>query len=147
MSKSFLFKAVLALVLVLAAVMYLLSVVMPETFGFFNLAWAGLILSGGWGIALLLQGIFAKNDPTRKKFRIYGGALLIVIGVICAVYACLLPGEFIVPIIAVVAAAAVLIGILATGGKSWDEGDNEKVGYKNYFERKKEEEKKEKEGE
>ena len=145
MSKSFLFKALGALILVAAAVLYLLSVLIPESFGFFNLSWAGLILCGGWGVLLLIQGIFQKNAPLIKKFKIVGGAALLVAAAVCAVYAALMPGEIIMPIVAIVLAAAVLLGVLATGGKSWDEGDNEKVGYKNYFERKKEEEQQDKE--
>ena len=34
-----------------------------------------------------------------------------------------------------------VLGILITGGKKWDEGDNHKAGYKNYYQRKEEEEK------
>lgn len=141
MSKKFLFNAIGALVLVLAAVMYLLSVVIPENFGFFNLAWAGLILCAGWGVLLLIQGIFTRNSPVVKKFYIIGGVVLLIAGVVCAVYAALMPEELVVPIIAVVLAGAVLLGVIATGGKSWDGGDNEQVGYKTYAERKKEEEK------
>ena len=47
----------------------------------------------------------------------------------------------VIPIIALVAAVGLLLTILFTGGKKWDEGDNQKVGYKNYYERKAEEEK------
>lgn len=94
MSKKFLFNAIGALVLVLAAVMYLLSVVIPENFGFFNLAWAGLILCAGWGVLLLIQGIFTRNSPVVKKFYIIGGVVLLIAGVVCAVYAALMPEEY-----------------------------------------------------
>ena len=53
----------------------------------------------------------------------------------------------ILPIISIVITVAFLITVLATGGKKWDEGDNHKAGYKNYYERKADEEKKEKESE
>ena len=43
--------------------------------------------------------------------------------------------------------AGIVLGVLVTGGKKWDEGDNQKVGYKTYRERKAEEEKKKQEEE
>lgn len=141
MNKKFLTRSLAALALVAAAVLYLLSVLVPEQFGFFNLAWAGMIVSGAWGIILLLEGIFERNVSVVKKFKIIGGAILIVGGVICAVFACLLPQSIVAPIIVLVAAAAIFLGIVATGGKKWDEGDNQQVGYENYFQRKKREEK------
>ncbi len=143
MSKNFLYKTLGAVVLVLAAVLYLLSVIIPENFGFFNLAWAGMILCAGWGLILLVQGIFQKNVTVIKKFKIISGAGLLIVAVVCAVTAALMPSELVIPIVAIVLAAAVMLGLLATGGKGWDEGDNQAVGYKNYFERKKEQEKQE----
>ena len=49
------------------------------------------------------------------------------------------------PIIAIVVTVALLLGFVAVGGKKWDQGDNQNVGYKNYYQRKAEEEKKAKE--
>ncbi len=145
MNRKFLTRSLAALALVAAAVLYLLSVCIPDTFGFFNLAWAGMIVAGAWGIILLLDGIFEKNVSVVKKFKIFGGAILIVGGVICAVFACLLPENLVVPIIILVAAVAILLGIVATGGKKWDEGDNQKVGYENYHQRKEREDRENKE--
>lgn len=144
MSKNFLYKAIAALVLVFAAVLYILSVAVPDTFGFFNLSWAGMVLCTGWGAILLIQGIFKKNVPLIKKFKIVGGSALLIVAVVCAVTAVLLPKELVMPIVAIILAVAVMLGVLATGGKGWDEGDNQKAGYQNYFERKKEEEKQQK---
>ena len=53
--------------------------------------------------------------------------------------------ELVLPIIAIIVTVALLIGVIATGGKSSDTGDNQKAGYKNYYQRKAEEEKKNKE--
>ncbi len=141
MNKKFLTRSLAALALVAAAVLYLLSVINPEIFGFFNLAWAGLIVSGAWGLILLLEGVFERNTSVVKKFKIIGGSILLVCAVICAVFACLLPQNLVVPIIVLVAAVAIFLGIIATGGKKWDEGDNQKVGYENYHQRKEREEK------
>ena len=69
------------------------------------------------------------------------GACLLVIAAVCIAFALALPKNLVWPIIAVILAAALVIGLFATGGKKWDEGDNHKTGYKNYYERKKEEEK------
>lgn len=40
MSKNFLFKFVLGLVVVVAAVLWLLSMLVEDTFGWFSLGWA-----------------------------------------------------------------------------------------------------------
>lgn len=140
MAKNFIFKFLGALVILVAAVLWILSLTVPETFGFFNLAWAGVLLCGGLGLIMLLQGIIQKNVSTIKKLKIWFGFILLVCAVLCLVSAITLPGNLVLPIIAVVVAFGLVITVLATGGKKWDEGDNNKVGYKNYHERKKEEE-------
>ena len=126
---------------VAAAVLWILSLTVPETFGFFSLAWAGVLLCGGIGVIFLLNGIFQKNITTIKKLKIWFGVALLVCAVLCLVSAITIPENLVIPIIAVIVAVGFMITILATAGKKWDEGDNHKVGYKNYFERKKEEEK------
>ncbi len=141
MNRKFLTRSLMAFALVVASVLYLLSVCVPEKFDFFNLAWAGLIVSGAWGVIILLDGVFERNIPVVKRFKILAGAGLIVCGVVCAVMACLVPQNLVVPIIVLVVAVAILLGVLATGGKKWDEGDNQKIGYENYFQRKAREEK------
>ena len=60
---------------------------------------------------------------------------------LCLIFALALPENLILPIILVVLAAMLVLGVLITGGKKWDEGDNHKAGYKNYYQRKAEEEK------
>jgi len=46
------------------------------------------------------------------------------------------------PILGLVLVAGLLIGLLVSGGKKYDTADNQKVGYKNYYQRKKEAEEK-----
>ena len=141
MSRNLIYKILGALVVVAAAVLWILSLTVPETFGFFSLAWAGVLLCGGIGVIFLLNGIFQKNITTIKKLKIWFGVALLVCAVLCLVSAVTIPENLVIPIIAVIVAVGFMITILATAGKKWDEGDNHKVGYKNYFERKKEEEK------
>ena len=130
MSRNFIYKILGALVVLAAAVFWILSLTMPETFGAFSLAWAGVLLCGG-------------IVTTVKKLKIWFGVALIVCAILCLVSALTIPENLVIPIIAVVVAVGFMITILATAGKKWDEGDNHKAGYKNYHERKKEEEKQE----
>ena len=142
MSRNLIYKLLGGLVVLAAAVLWILSLTVPETFGFFSLAWAGVLLCGGIGLIFLLNGIFQQNISTIKKLKIWFGVGLLVSALLCLVSAIAIPDSLVIPIIAVIVAIGFIITILATGGKKWDEGDNHKAGYKNYFERKKEEEKK-----
>ena len=142
MSRNLIYKLLGGLVVLAAAVLWILSLTVPETFGFFSLAWAGVLLCGGIGLIFLLNGIFQQNISTIKKLKIWFGVGLLVGALLCLVSAIAIPDSLVIPIIAVIVAVGFIITILATEDKKWDEGDNHKAGYKNYFERKKEEEKK-----
>ena len=143
MSKNFVFKFVLALVAVAAAVLWLLSVLMEETFGWFSLGWAITIVAGVFGIMFVLRGLFSKSAGPLKNLYIYFGAALIAVAVFALIGELAVKKDnLVMPIIAVVVTAALLLGFLAVGGKKWDQGDNQNVGYKNYYQRKAEEEKK-----
>ncbi len=146
MSKSFFVKLLIGLAWVAAAVLWLLSVVLPDTFGFFNFSWAVVVIAGTSGIALLLRGLFSGKAGILKKIDILLGALLIIIAAVSVAFALALPDSYIWPVIAVVLTAAGLLSLFATGGKKWDGGDNEQVGYKDYRARKAEEEKRGEEG-
>ena len=147
MSKQFFIRLLVALSFVAAAVFYLLSVLLPETFGGFNLAWAGLIFSGVSGLALLFSAIGTKNSVALKKLKLFLSAGLLVVAALCLIFALALPDNLVLPIILVVLAVMLVLSLLITGGKKWDEGDNHKVGYKNYYQRKAEEEKNKKDDE
>ncbi len=146
MSKKFLIRLLVGLSFLLAAVLYLLSELLPEKFGGFNLAWAGLIFSGVSGLAFLLGGLTAKNSTQLRKLYVLLGTILLIVAALCLVSALAMPENLVLPICLVVAAAGLVLGLLFTGGKKWDEGDNQKVGYKNYYQRKAEEEKNKKDG-
>ena len=140
MSKNFFTKLLMALAWLAAAVLWLLSLVLPETFGFFNLNWAIVVICGTGGLALLLRGLFAKKTGILKKKDIFLGAALLVIAAVSIIFALALPKSYIWPVIAIVLALAGVFSVLATGGKKWDAGDNEKVGYKDYRTRRAEKE-------
>lgn len=141
MSKNLIYKLIVAFVIVAAAVLWLLSVLIPETFGGFNLSWAIAMASAAVGVALVLKGMFRKNTGMLKKLNIYIGAGCLIVTVFAVVSAIALPDNIVMPIIAIVVTVALLLSLLVTGGKKWDQGDNQNVGYKDYYARKKEEEK------
>jgi len=147
-SKNILSKALIALIWVIAAVLWLLSILVEETFGWFSLAWAATIIAGSTGLVMLLRALFGKGTVPGKKFKVWFGIALILVAFACLTSAIVVPGQIIWPIIAIAITVGILISILAVGGKKWDQGDNQNVGYKNYHQRKAEEDaKKLKDGE
>lgn len=144
MSKNFLFKLLLSLFVLSAPVLWLLSLIIPETFGWFNASYAVAMVSAGVGVLLLLRGVFTKGNVIYKKANIWLGLGLALVTLFSLSFAIAIPDSWILPIICIVVALGFVLGILATGGKGWNVGDNQKVGYKNYYERKAEAEKAEK---
>lgn len=140
MKKKGIFKIVVALLFVAAAVVWLLSVVMPEKFKDLNFAWLIAAFAGALGLLFIFRGFFSKTIGGAKKFYIFLGAVFIIGGVL-ALVGTIIDDKLVLPIIAVAITAAGLLSLLAVGGKKWDTADNEKAGYKNYYERKKDEEK------
>ena len=138
MGRNIIYKLIGAFIFVIASVLWILSLTVPETFGFFNLAWAGLLICGGFGLILLVQGCIQKDNSTHKKLKIWFGVALLVCAALCLVSAVAIPKSLVLPIISIVVAVGLVITILATGGSKWDEGDNHKIGYKNYHQRKEE---------
>ena len=141
MSKNFLFKLLIGLIILAGPVLWLLSLIIPETFGWFNLSYCVALVSGGIGLLLLLKGVFKKDNIVFKKANIWLGMGLLVVTLFSIASAIALPDNWIAPIICIMAALAIVLGIIGTGGKKWDTADNQKAGYKNYHQRKAEEEK------
>lgn len=141
MSKKFLVRLLVGLSFLAAAVFYLLSALDVEPFTKFSLAWAGLLFSGVSGLAFLFSALATKNSTQLKKLHILLGTILLIVAALCLVSALALPDNLVLPICLVVAAVGLVLGLLFTGAKNWDEADNQKVGYKNYYQRKEEEEK------
>lgn len=140
MSKNFIYRLIIGLAWLIAAVFWLLSIVVSDTFGFFNLNWAVVIIAGTTGIVYLVRGIITKKAVVLKKADIIVATVLILIAVLSVVFELTLPQSYVWPIIAIVLTAGGVISVIAVGGKKWDEGDNHKVGYKDYRTRKAEEE-------
>ncbi len=141
MSKNFFVKLLVALAFLAAAVFFFLSVLEVEPFTEFSASWAGVIFAGVSGLALLLSSIGTKNSTQLKKLQLTLSTALLVVALVCLVFALALPKNWILPLILILIGVMLVLSILITGGKKWDEGDNHKVGYKNYYQRKAEEEK------
>lgn len=141
MSKKILVRLLVALSFLVAAVFFFLSVLEVEPFTEFSASWAGVIFAGVSGIALLFNAIGTKNSVTLKKLNVALSAVLLAVALVCLVSALALPKNWILPLILILVGVMLVLGILITGGKKWDEGDNHKAGYKNYYQRKAEEEK------
>ena len=120
MSKHFFTKLLIALAWLAAAVLWLLSVIKPDTFGFFNINWAIVVICGTAGIAFLFRGLGARKTGILKKSDIFLGALLLIIAAVSVIFALSLPKSYIWPIIAVIIALAAVISVVAVGGKKWD---------------------------
>ena len=108
----------------------------------FTLGWAATIAAGVLGVAFVGRGLFGKTAGPLKKLWIFFGAAFLVVAVITLACEIAMPSKIVMPVIAIVLAVALLLGFIAVGGKKWDAGDNQKVGYKNYYQRKAEEERK-----
>lgn len=146
MSKKFVFRLALGLSFVIVAVFYLLNVMNIDGFGFFNLAVAVAIWTGVAGGAFLLYGLFGKNPVPLKKLYVFVGAGLLVVTALAVINHLAIDNKIILPVILVILSVAAVISVIAVGGKKWDEGDNQKAGYKNYYQRKAEEEAKKSKG-
>ena len=142
MSKKFLFGLIVCLLIVAIAVLWLLSALGVEEMKWFTLGWAATIAAGVLGVAFVGRGLFGKTAGPLKKLWIFFGAAFLVVAVITLACEIAMPSKIVMPIIAIVLAVALLLGFIAVGGKNWDAGDNQKVGYKNYYQRKAEEERK-----
>lgn len=79
MSKNLLTKLLIGLSFLVAAVLWLLSILIPEQFGFFNLNWAVVIVCGVSGLALVLRGLFSGKTGILKKADIFIGAILLIL--------------------------------------------------------------------
>ena len=135
-NTKFIFSALNGLALVVGCLFWLLSVVAKDNFGWFNLAFAVTIICGVWGISFILQAVVLKESTTVKRSRTIVGAIFLIIAVLSLVWAIAMPTDIVIPLICLVVSIVVFATTFITGGKKWDEADNEKEGYKTYAERK-----------
>ena len=141
MSKKLFVRLLVALSFLAAAVFFFLSVLEIEPFTEFSASWAGVIFAGVSGLALLFGAIGTKNSTQLKKMQIFLSAGLLVVALVCLIFALALPEDWILPLIFILLGVMLVLSVLITGGKKWDEGDNHKVGYNTSYQRKGEEKK------
>ncbi len=135
MQKRHLFTVVNLAALVFAAILWVISVAAPTALPGFDFTWAVFVATAIWAVSFTVRVFFEKQVILKKSWTIIAGVFYVAAaGALIGALA--LPGKLVLPIICLAAAAALLIGSLVLGGKRWDEGDNEKPGYKNYYERK-----------
>lgn len=147
MDKRFFSRILIVLGVVAVLVLWLLKELpaTAEMFSWYSVAWAATIFSGVVGAKFILDGIFmGSKGVISRKFTILLGAVCLIFAFICLTSAIVIPENIVMPIIAIIIAAAVFLGLLVTGARKWDGADNQRVGYKNYHQRKAEEEKAEK---
>lgn len=139
MSKNLLFKVLVLLCFAAVAVLWILSAAKIIEI---NLSWTIAIFAFALGALFIGKGLFSKSVGTFKKMNILFGAALVVAGIL-ALVGTFIDQNLVLPIISLIVIVAILLCVLATGGKKWDQGDNENAGYKNYYQRKKEREERE----
>jgi len=140
-------KVVACVLLILVSVLWLLSALMPDTFGGHSLSWLITIVAAGLGVLSIVKGVLEKELISIRKFYVFLGVVLIAAGV-CALIGAFIPTAVALPIIAIVVCVAALISTVFVNnpdGRKWDAGDNQNPDYKNYYRRKAEAEAKEKE--
>ncbi len=129
------------LIAVLAAIAFwIITLAAPETFKGFKASYVMAILVAIFGIFFLFKAMQQKDTISKKAFLI--PAIACFVAAVAGLFPLFgLEDKFALPIILAALVVGLILGLFVTGGKSWDEGDNQKVGYKNYYERKAEEEK------
>ena len=141
MSKNFIFKFCGYLLILIAPILWLLNILLPEQFGWVNLSLVVGFVTAGFALLVILKQLLLAGNTTLKKVNIFIGGGFGVISLFCFVSAFALNKNIVAPIICIILASCLLLGLVVTGAKKWDEGDNHKVGYKNYHQRKAKEEK------
>jgi heme A synthase len=143
MSKSFLGKVLSLIAILLAVVFWILNIAEVEAFAWFNLSFAIGIIAGTLGIVTLGKAIANKTTSLKKLYSIFGVLLLAIAAI--EIILNFIPmddlSKYLWPGIIGIIAVALFIATLVSGGKAYDTADNEKVGYKNYFQRKAEQDK------
>ncbi len=139
MQKRYLFSLINLAALLLGAILWVVDVASPTAMPNFNFAWAAFIVTAIWGVSFTVRVFFEKQTVLKKSWVILA-AVFYLAAAGSLIGALALPGKLVLPIICLAMAAALFVGSLVLGGKKWDEGDNQKPDYKNYYERKAEEE-------
>jgi len=140
MNKNFIFKVLAAVLFVVVSVLWLLSAVLPDAFGGLSLAWLIAIFAFGMGILFIVRGIVDKELISLRKFYVGLGVVFVVAGVCALIGTVINSVSVALPAVAVALSAGALVSTLFVRGKKWDVGDNQQEGYKDYRQRKAEQE-------
>lgn len=140
MKKSMIFSLINAFAFFVCAILWVLSLVLPAEFKWFNLGYGIALVCAVIGITFVF-GASKRLDLMDRKAKITLAVIFWVIAVIALAFAIALPVSFVPALVCLVIAIGVVIGVFVTGGEKWDKGDNQQEGYKNYYERKAEQEK------
>ena len=144
MNKNLIFRLLSYLLLLIVPVFWLLNLVLNKTFGWFNLSVACGFVFAGFGLIILTKNAIVERLSAYKRLSLALATIFEVIALVCFVFGFALPKNIIAPIVCIIVAFMLIIALLIAGnGTKWDEGDNHKQGYKNYYERKAEKEKQE----
>ncbi len=146
MQKRHLFTVINLAALVFGLILWVVDVASPTAMPGFSFAWACFIVTVIWGVSFLARVFFEKQVILKKSWSILAGVFFVTAAV-SLISALALPGKLVLPILCLAAGVSLLLASLVLGGKKWDEGDNQKLGYKNYYERKAEAEAKKAEAE
>ena len=141
MQRRMRIQIVTAAAVLLGGILWLLSAVAKESFGWFNFALFVVVVSFIWGLTLFVDALTSKAANSLKKAKVVLGIILMVLAGVCLYWGLALPTELVLPLVVIIIACGSFVVILATKGDKWDKGDNEVEGYKTYRERKAEEEK------
>ncbi|MCL1945460.1 MAG: hypothetical protein FWF56_06650 [Firmicutes bacterium] len=138
-SLSVFFNLIIGLAFLSAAILWLLGS-LPDTedvFGSFDFSWALVLATGVTAGVMVLYGIFTSNVGSYKRLYFLLGAIFAIVAVVSLISALTLPNGVLVPSIAVIAMTLVVICLVFTSySKKWDIGDNQDSEYKNYYQRK-----------
>ena len=140
MNKNFVFSLINAFAFLAVAIVWVLSLIFVEAFAWFNLGYGIAFVCAIVGLTFAI-GANKKLDTMTKKAKLALALCFWVIAVVALVFALALPTTFVPALVCLVIAIAIVLSVLLVGGEKWDKGDNEKPGYKNYYERKAEQEK------
>jgi hypothetical protein len=142
MKKGFIIKLLFGLSILAVAVVYLLNIVKPGLLPgeYTTPNYLAMGIAFLWAFFFILKAF--KGDVVTKKANLFVSLILAVVGIFLLLNNILHQENVVIPAIVVAVAVFIVLSIIFTGGKSYDTADNEKVGYKNYRQRKAAEEKK-----
>ena len=144
MKKGLGFKLLILFTLAAIVVFWILALAMPESSfaKYWQPAYITAALTGVVGVIFLVSAFRGKHVIAKKLNITLACCFFVACALSLGLGVAKLDNKFTLPIVAAVVVGCLILSLLSTGGKKWDTCDNEKVGYKNYRERKEEENRK-----